>query len=233
MNTNKKTAKIAGLLYLVVVLTGIFSLMYVPSQLIIWDSASTTTSKIAAAETLFRLGIFASIICYIAFLFLPIVLYKLLHPVNKSHAVAMVALASVSVPISLFNLSNKFSVLTWISKETYLNTFTAEQIQAQVLLHLNYYNNGIQIASVFWGLWLFPLGYLVFKSGFLPKILGIFLMAGCFGYLLNFTGSFLFPDYHASGISKFVALPGTIGEIGICLWLLIAGAKEKHSPQLK
>jgi hypothetical protein len=141
----------------------------------------------------------------------------------------MLALAVVSVPISLFNLSNKFAVLTLISKEAYLHTLSADQIQSQILLYLNYYNNGIQLASVFWGLWLLPFGYLVFKSGFLPKILGIFLIAGCFGYLLNFTGKLLYPGYHELGISKFVALPGTIGEIGICLWLLIAGIKNQNN----
>jgi hypothetical protein len=229
MEANKKTARIAGILYLVVVLTGIFSLMYVPSKLIVWDNASETTSRIIASETLFRLGIFASIICYIAFLFLPIVLYKLLSPIHKNHAVAMVALAVVSVPISLFNLSHKFAVLTLTSKEAYLHTFTSEELQSQVLLQLNYYNNGIQLVSIFWGLWLFPFGYLVFKSGFLPKILGIFLMAGCVGYLFNFVGNLLCSSYHELGISTFVSLPGTIGEIGICLWLLIAGVRKRNT----
>jgi hypothetical protein len=229
MEANKKTARIAGILYLVVVLTGIFSLMYVPSKLIVGDNASETTSKIIASETLFRLGIFAGIICYIAFLLLPIVLYKLLSSVHKNHAVAMVALAVVSVPISLFNLSHKFAVLTLISKEAYLHTFTLEQLQSQVLLQLNYYNNGIQLISIFWGLWLFPFGYLVVKSGFLPKILGIFLMAGCAGYLFNFVGKLLCPGYPELGISSFVSLPGTIGEIGICLWLLIAGVRDRNT----
>jgi hypothetical protein len=227
MEPNKKTARIAGTLYFVVVSTGIFSLMYVPSKLIEWNNASVTSSNILANETLFRLSIFASIICYTAFLLLPIVLYALLASINKIHAVAMVALAVVSVPISLYNLNNKLAVLTLISKESYLNVLTEDQLQAQVLLHLNYYNDGIQLSTVFWGLWLFPFGYLVFKSGFLPKVLGIFLIAGCFGYFINFTGNLFCPAYDELGISKFVALPGTIGEIGICLWLLIAGLKHK------
>jgi hypothetical protein len=79
---------------------------------------------------------------------------------------------------------------------------------------------------VFWGLWLLPFGYLVYKSGFLPKILGILLMAGCFGYLVNFLGGFLFPQYASIGIAKFVSLPATLGEIGTCLWLLIIGLKK-------
>jgi len=82
---------------------------------------------------------------------------------------------------------------------------------------------------LFWGLWLLPFGYLVFKSGFLPKLLGIFLMAGCFGYLINFIGGFLIPNYGDLGISRMISLPASIGEIGICLWLLIIGVRHKQT----
>lgn len=230
MDSNKKTARIAGLLYLIVVLTGIFNLMYVPSKLIVWDNASVTFNNILESETLFRLGIVAGIICYTAFLILPIVLYKLLNQVNKTYAIGMVALAVISVPLSLVNLLNKVNVLTLIDKAQYLQVIEADELQAQVLLYLDFYNNGIEIASVFWGLWLLPFGYLVFKSGFLPKILGICLMAGCFGYLTNFIGGFLFQNYAGLGIARFVTLPASIGEIGICLWLLIIGIKDKQTP---
>lgn len=232
MDSPKKIARLAGLLYLIVVLTGIFSLAYVPSQLIVWENAEATYNAITGSETLFRFGIAAGIICYIAFLFLPFVLYKLLSPVNKSHALAMVALAVISVPISLVNLLNKFSVLTLLSGDDYLKVLGTDQLQAQILLQLEYYNNGIQLASVFWGLWLLPFGYLVFKSGFLPKLLGVLLMAGFVGYLINTFGSLLFQDYSGLGISGIVSLPATLGEIGTCLWLLIMGVKEKHVPTL-
>lgn len=229
MDSNKKTARIAGLLYLIVVLTGIFTLMYVPSKLIVWDNASVTFNNILESETLFRLGIVAGIICYSAFLILPIVLYKLLNQVNKTYAIGMVTLAVISVPVSLVNLLNKVNILTLIGKAQYLQVIEADELQAQVLLYLDFYNNGIEVASVFWGLWLLPFGYLVFKSGFLPKILGIFLMVGCFGYLINFIGGFLFQNYADLGIARFVTLPGSIGEIGICLWLLIIGTKDKRT----
>jgi len=224
MDSPKTTARIAGALYLVVVLTGLFALLYVPSTLIVWTDAQATFNNIVASETLFRLGIFAGILCYTAFLLLPLVLYKLLHHVNKTHAVAMVALALVSVPISLFNLTHKFAVLTLINKPDF---FSGIDLHKQVLLQLEYYNNGIEVAAVFWGLWLLPFGYLVFKSGMLPKVLGILLMAGCFGYLINFTGGFLFPGYDSLGISGYISLPSALGEIGTCLWLLIAGVKTK------
>ncbi len=226
MKTNKKIARQSGFLYLIVVLAGIFSIAYVPSKLIVWGDASATFNNISENEQLFRLGIYAGIVCYAAFALLPFALYNLLHLVNKKFAITMVILALVSVPVSLYNLGNKIDVLTLISKADYLNVFSEGQIKAQVLLHLEYYNNGIEIASVFWGLWLLPFGYLVFKSGILPKLLGVFLMLGCIGDLINFSGGFLFAGYRGLGIASYVSLPATIGEIGICLWLLIAGAKE-------
>ncbi len=225
IDSNKKTARIAGLLYFILILCGIFYLRYVPSKLIEWDNPSVTASNIIASETLFRLGILAGLIGHTLFLLLPIVLYKLLSPVNKTHAVLMVTLAVVSVPIAFVNMLNQFAVLTLISKANYLSVFEADKLQAQILFYLDSYSNGNQIGSIFWGLWLFPFGYLVFKSGFLPKILGMLLMFGCFGYIINFVGNFLFPNYGETVISTFITKPGGLGELGICLWLLIKGVK--------
>ncbi len=95
------------------------------------------------------------------------------------------------------------------------------------MLYLNQYDNGILITTVFWGLWLLPFGYLVYKSGFFPKILGILLMLGCFGYLINYFGNTLSNNYGTIGISPYLGLLPAIGEIGTCLWLLFVGAKEK------
>jgi hypothetical protein len=226
MEQTPNTARTAGLLYLFVVLAGMFSLAYVPSKLIDWNDAARTYTNIQGSETLFRLGIVAGVICYTAFLLLPFALYKLLHKVNREMAVIMVVLAAASVPFSLFNLLHKVNVLTLTGKEAVLEAKSIDQRQLQVLQELIYYNNGIELISVFWGLWLLPFGYLVYKSGFLPKILGILLMAGCFGYLVNFLGGFLFPQYASIGIAKFVSLPATLGEIGTCLWLLIIGINK-------
>ena len=142
----------------------------------------------------------------------------------------MVVFAIVCVPISFINIGNNFAVLTLISKADYISAFDENKLQAQVLFYLNSYDNGNKIASIFWGLWLLPFGYLVFKSGFIPRILGILLMFGCFGYLINFTGIFFFANYGETLISTFITKPGGIGEIGICLWLLIMGVKnnKKH-----
>jgi hypothetical protein len=224
---NRNTGRIAGLLYLVVVITGIFSLAYVPSKLIVWDNSSATFNNILNSELLFRLGILSSLICYTFFLFLPFALYKILKPVHKTYAILMVVLAIVSVPISFINMLNKFAVLSIIKGYNNVKVYPAEQLQDQVLFYLNQYDYGNLIVQVFWGLWLFPFGYLVFKSGLIPRFLGILLMLGCFSYLINFLGNVILPNYSELGISSIVRLPATLGEIGTCLWLLIMGAKNK------
>jgi len=229
LNSRKRTARMAGFLYLLLVFTGFFSLRYVPSKLIDWNDATKTFNNIVVSETLFRLDILAGIIGYTGFLILPFILYKLLNHINKTFAVGMVLLAVISVPISYTYLLDKFAVLTLIHKSNYLRAFQAEQLHAQVLLHLNYCENGILLASIFWGLWLFPFGYLVFKSRFLPKIIGVLLMVGCFGYQIDFLFHYLMTaKYEELGVSNYVRLPGSLGELGICLWLLIVGTREKR-----
>lgn len=220
----KKTiARFAGFAYLLVVLTGIFSLIYVPSQLIVWEDPATTINNIKSSELLFRFGIVASVLCYIFFLILPFILFELFKEVNRTAAVFMVVLAAISVPISLFNIVYKVDVLTMLSGKQYLDVYTIEQIRAQVMLLLRSYNNGISVVLIFWGLWLFPFGYLAFKSGYVPKIFGISLMLGCFGYLISFFGNMLYPEVE---LPDFIGYPASFGEIGICLWLLIMGIKD-------
>lgn len=226
MESNKKTARIAGLIYLGVVLMGTFSLMYVPSKLFVSGNASLTFQNIVSSEALFRLGILGGLLCYGFFLFLPLVLYKLFKPVNVNYAKLMVLLAVASVPMYFINVQNEFSVLSLIGTSIQFYGLTTEQIQSQVLLYLEQYDNGMRVIHIFSGLWLFPFGYLVFKSGFLPKFLGILLMLGCFGYLINFIGNTLVSNYSKMGIASYIQLPASLGEIGTCLWLVVMGAKE-------
>lgn len=227
MTEKNRTSRIAGLLYLGVVLTGIFSLMYVPSKLINYDNAALTFQNIKSSEILFRFGIAGGLLCYIFFLFLPVVLYRLLKPVNENMAKIMVLLAVISVPMYFINAQNQLTALSIVNNPDAFTASTAEQIQTQVLFYISQYNDGMRLIHIFSGLWLMPFGYLVFRSGFLPKWLGIILMIGCFGYLFNFFARLLMPGYSELGISSYISLPASIGEIGICLWLLIIGAKDK------
>ena len=226
MISRNKTARIAGILYLMMIIGGIISLAYVPSQLIVRESASKTFENITNFEFLFRLGIVSGIITFLIHIFLPLVLYKLLHRVNELHAKLMVIFSLISVTIYFVIILNKLSVLTLINKTEYIEKLGETELQTQVMFLIDSYNNGIQISQIFWGLWLFPFGYLVYKSGFLPKLLGILLMTGCFGYLIIFFGGFLYSDFSKTILSQFVSYPATLGEFGICLWLLIMGTNK-------
>lgn len=223
MNTNKNTARAAGLIYLFVIITGMFSLAYVPNKLIDWNNSRVTFNNIATYPTLFRLGIYSSILCYVAFTFLPLFLYKLLRTVNGSHARAMVILALLSVPLSFSNLQHKYAALTLTGKDSLLQGVSPEDLQNRLMFSLHQYNDGILLATVFWGLWLFPFGLLVYKSGFIPKFLGVLLMLGCIGYLINYTGNTLLENYSQIGIGKFMGMLPAIAEIGTCFWLVVFG----------
>jgi hypothetical protein len=226
MDMNNKIARTAGLLYLIVVVTAIFSELYVPSQIIVRGDALATANNILASEWLFRLGIATGLIASTVFLLVPFVLYKLLQQVDRNLAVLMLVFAVASVPISFINKAHNLDVLWLLGGADYLQAFTTEQLHAQVMLSLKASANGYLVAELFWGLWLFPFGYLVFKSGFLPRVLGILLMIGCFGYLTEVIGRILFPEGYAdAAISSFIIIPSALGEFGICLWLLIMGAR--------
>ncbi len=225
-SNRKQTARIAGVLYLIVVITGIVSLAYVPSHIDMQGDASTAVNNIIASELLFRIGIVTGLVCYTVFLLLPLALYRLLSSVNTNVAVLMVMFAVISVPISLLSVGNKLDIVSLLSGSDYSRAMAPALMHDQVMLALDRYRNGLLVASIFWGLWLLPFGYLVFKSGFLPRILGILLMVGCFGYLIDVFGSVIFSGYSKSAIADFATLPASLGEIGTCLWLLIIGTRE-------
>ena len=219
-------ARLAGLVYVIVILTGIFSLGYVPAKLTVWDNAAQTFQNISSSKQLFRVGIASSMLCYIAFLVLPFILYIILHQTNTAHAKLMVLFAVVSVPISFINLQNKFSVLALVEGADYLKIYSPQQLQAQLMAYLESNGSGNLLAQLFWGLWLYPFGFLVYRSGFMPKILGVLLMLGCAGYVISTFGETIIPNFSKCVISKFITLPATLGEMGIALWLLIFGIKN-------
>ncbi len=229
MYSHKKTARIAGVWYLIVALTGGFGLMYVPSQVMVAGDAASTTQKIMDAELLFRLGILSNLACQVCFIFLVLALNRLLKSVNPTQAKLMVTLVVVSVPIAFLNTLNLVAALELSKGADYLKVFKPDQLQAFAVFFLRLHEQGIVIVEIFWGLWLFPFGYLVFKSGFLPKVLGILLMVACFSYLVDDFIALVFPEYRAI-TSTFTMWPSTVGELSIVLWLLIMGAKNQPAP---
>ena len=155
-------------------------------------------------------------------IFVVVFLYKLLKPVNEGMASLMVILILMGLAIAMLNELNQVAVLLF-SGADYLTAFIADQLQALVLLSLDLYEHGFLISHVFFGLWLFPMGYLVFKSGFLPRFLGVLLVIAGFGYLVDFILFFLFPDVGVT-VSEFTF----VGEVLLLLWLLIKGVNVEQ-----
>jgi hypothetical protein len=223
MNSTKKAARVAGLLYFLVSIPGVFSLLYIPSHFIVSGDAAATANKILTSEFVFRLGIVSELTGFTGFIFVVRALYRLLSGVNRAHASLMVTLMLVSIPISLLNVLNEIAALTLIRGADFLSVFDKPQRDALAMLFLNLHFQGVIVAQVFWGLWLIPFGVLVFKSGFLPRILGVLLIIACFGYLANSLDAFgVLPDVVSRVIGQL-----TICELPIILWLLIRGAKDQ------
>ena len=222
INPNK-TARVAGCLYLMLFPLGIFGIIYVPSSLIVLGDAATTASNIMANELLYRLSIVTALTLQIVNIFLALALYKLLNPVDKNNAVLMVILVLVAAPIAMLNELNHVAVLLVLSGSDFLTTFSLDQVQASVPLFLNLHEHGVFIAQIFWGLWLFPMGYLIFKSNFLPKALGILMIIGGFGYLVDSFVYFIFPDFDVT-FSEFTFL----GELLLPLWLMFKGVNHEQ-----
>jgi len=218
MNSINKTARIAGALYLLLLPLGILGLIYVPSTIIVSGDVAATARNIMASESLFRFSIVSALMVQIVNIFVALTLYQVLKPVNKNMAGLMVIFILLGAPIAMLSEAFKFAVLPLLSGAEYLAVFTTDQLQTLASFFLDLHEYGVNIASIFWGLWLFPMGYLVFKSGFLPKILGILLIVGCFGYLADFFIVALFPNLNMT-ISQFTF----IGEVLLPLWLLIKG----------
>jgi len=223
MHPTDKAARVAGAVYLSMAVTAPFSLIYIPRALIVQGNATATANNILAHETLFRLGIVADLITAVIFILLGMALYRLLSGVNKTHASLMVVLVLVSATIGFMNVLNNIAALTLFRGADFLAVFDKPQRDAVAMLFLGLHGQGLVINEIFWGLWLFPFGVLVMRSGFLPRILGVLLIVNCFAYLAASLTSLLLPDY-ASVVSRAI-LPALTGELWIALWLLIKGAK--------
>jgi hypothetical protein len=221
----------AGVWYLLMAVCSGFSLMGVDKQIIVPGNADATARNILASEGLYRLGFVSNIAGQIVFLFLALALYRLLKSVDGNQARLMVALVVASVPVACLSMLFQFTPLLLLGGAPYLGVFEPAQLHALAMLSLEVYGQGIILVGFFWGLWLLPFGILVYRSGFLPKILGVCLVIGCCGYVIDSLSVFLFPAY-AGMLDPVVMVTGLIGEIPILLWLLIVGVKDPNSAEV-
>jgi len=219
----RKAARIAGLLYLILIITGIIGQL-ARQSLIVPGDAATTVNNIMANEMQFRGANVSWLISEMFLLLLGLALYVVLKKVNKNLASLMVLFIVVGVAIESINTLNQFAALHLLSGADYLTVFSAEQLNAQVMSHLDSWEAGYRIAVIMsFGPWLIPAGYLVYKSGYFPRILGILVILAGFGLLIEGLQYFLLPDYEV--ISYPASAAGTIGEFAFCGWLLLKGAK--------
>jgi hypothetical protein len=225
ITSTKKAARVAGLLYLVTCIPAPFSLLYVPGKLVVPGNAEATARNILASEWMLRLGIAGQLVSAIAFLFAVRALHRLLQGVDKRLASLMVTLFVISIPISCVNALNDIAALILVRGADYLSVFSEPQRHALAMVFLRVHSQGLLVAQIFWGLWLLPFGVLVYRSGFLPRFLGVLLIInGCAYPIQSFT-SFLLPQY--AGLVYRVTLPALLGEAVALLWLLIRGARDE------
>ncbi len=227
MNPTKRTARFAGVLYVLMGITAPFSLLYIPRTLIVRGDAAATARNILGSEMLFRTGIVCELFTAVMSIFLVMALYRLLNGVDKMQASLMVILgALVSAPITCLNVLNNVAALTLLRPPDYLSVFGKQQLEALALFFLGLHGKGLLVAQIFWGLWLFPFGILVMRSGFLPRILGLLLIVNGLPYLVLSITSLLVPT-RASVLTPF-AFVFELGELWIMLWLLIKGARVEN-----
>jgi len=229
MTLTSKNARIAGFIYLLLTIAAPVRLALIPSTLFVHGNAAATANNIAAHETLFRFGIASDLFCGAICIFLTLALYRLFKGVDQSLAVLMVILGGIlPAAIDFFNVLNDAAALLLVRGADFLSAFEKPQRGALAMLFLRLHQQEIVAAEIFWGLWLFPLAVLVYRSRFLPRFLGIWLIINGFAYLaMSFTGLML-PQYE--DMVDNIALPALLGEVVFVLWLLIKGAKEQTPP---
>jgi hypothetical protein len=220
----KQQAREAGLIYLLLALAAPPGLVFVPGKLIVSGNATATADNIRASGWLLRLGIASELVHQIIGIFLVLALYRLFKAVNETLARQLVILgALVSVPIVFVNVLNNVAALILVGGADFLSVFTKEQLDALAYLFLRLHGQGITVASIFWGLWLFPFGMLVIRSGFIPRVFGVLLIIAGVAYVASSFTTLVLPRY--SQLVSQIALPLELAELPIVFWLLIRGAR--------
>lgn len=225
MNSSRNPGRVAGFLYLLL-LAAPLRLVYIPSKLFVHGDATATANNILAHETLFRLGILGDLFCGTVLIFLVLAFYRLFQGVDQYLAVLVIILGGVlPAAIDFFNVLNDAAALILVRGADFLSVFDKPQRDALAMLFLRLHGQEVVAAEILWGLWLFPLGILTYRSRFLPRFLGVWLIINGFAYLLaSFTG-LLLPQYEVR-VSNY-AFPALFGELALMLWLVIKGAKPK------
>jgi hypothetical protein len=224
MTSTTAKARLAGALYVVTSIPAWYSLMYVPSVIMVRGDAAATARNIETYQVIYRLGILGELASQIGFVFLVLVLYDLFRDVDRKYARLMVTLVAISVAFEFANCLNLVAPLILLGGASYLSAFTAAQLDALALVFLRLRATGLGIISLIWGLWLLPFGILVYKSGFFPKALGVMLVISCSAYVADGV-SIIMSKTPLHVVSTASLAIGGLGELAIVAWMLFIGAK--------
>ena len=223
MEPSNRTARLAGALYLSTAVLAPFALIYVPRTLIVPGDAAATAENLLTHEALFRWGVVADLIAGTTLIVVVLLLHRLLSVVSKTQASAMAVLFLVSVPVGLVNMVFELAALAVLRGADLFSAFSEPQREALAMLLIRLGGPAVVVAELFWGLWLFPFGMLVIRSGFLPRVLGALLIVnGCAYVALSLT-SLLLPGF-AGALGTYV-FPALFGELWIALWLATKGIR--------
>jgi hypothetical protein len=227
MTQLQKSARIAGLLYLLVALTGPFVLIYVPGKLFVSGDATATAANIMAHQSLFRAYIVVGLLSELFLVSTVFALYRLLKEVDRQLATLMVVLVLIAAPLAFLSVANQIATLSFLRGTDFLAVFDEPQRDALATLLINVDRQGVPVSEMFWGLWLLPLALLVYRSGFLPRFLGGWLFLNGIGYIIASLTGMLLPEHLE--IVRTMTFPLLLGEVAFLLWLLIMGAKQRPS----
>ncbi|MFN8574713.1 MAG: DUF4386 domain-containing protein [Gemmatimonadaceae bacterium] len=226
----KQTARVAGLLYLTVVILGPFVLIYVPRQLFVMGDATATATNILAHELMFRTYIVAGIFSELLFVGTVLMLFQLLKGVSRPLAIAMALLVLIDAPLSFLGSANQVATLALLNGTGFLTAFDDAQRATLATLLLIVHQKGILVSEVFWGLWLLPLAVLVYRSRFIPRLLGVWLFGNGIAYVgISLTG--MLAPTKLSAVSS-AATPLLFAEMALMLWLVIVGVRVRPSASL-
>ena len=225
MNSIKTIARIGGLLYLINIVLGIWAIGYVPGVIVVNGDAAATAHNIITHEQFYRLGLAAHVVILLTNIPLAVIFYELFKIVNRKVVLLVVFLTIVGTAIESVNLLNQFAPLILLKNGSHVSAFTPGQLQTIVYKLNQLQETGFNLALVFFGCYCISVGYLIFKSTFLPKTIGVMMAVGGLCYLINSFTSFLAPKVAAS-LFPFIQIPSGLAELSFCLWLLMAGVNN-------
>ncbi|HKR03968.1 MAG TPA: DUF4386 domain-containing protein [Bacteroidia bacterium] len=221
-NSINRTARIGGILYLVIILAGMFSVIFVRDKLIVSGDAAATAHNIMASELLWRMGIAADLLMHICDIPLMLIIYLLLRPVNKNLALLVVLFNLIQSAVLVANILNLIAALSPLGSADYLKAFEPNQLYGQAYLSVKLHDIGFGVGLIFFGFVCLVEGYLIFRSGYLPKLIGIMMQIAGLCYLTNSFALIVVPAF-ANMLFPAIMIPCFIAEVSFCLWLIVKG----------